>query len=441
MLPSGEVASFETSADALVTAIRKREITVQDATSHFLTRIAQSNGTIGAVRHTMSEAAMEAAGLWDKRIRSGEGPPPLIGLPVVVKENCDTVGVRCSAGLSFRNDHAPAVDSDITRRLREAGAIILGVSVSDPGAFSVRTPDVTHPVDPALTVGGSSGGSAAALASGFCLGAIGSDTGGSIRIPSACCGTAGLKPTYGAWSKEGVFPLVPSLDHIGPMARTASDVRLIWQALTQPRKSPARTVRKAGFDQNWVAVADPQIREAFARGLDMMQARGIEIVEVTLPDLDEISAMHGQIFIVEAAALHCAQHADDIASYPALARDWFAAARDIKLGTYVDACRKRHAMKLHIDRILGRVDAIVTPTIAVSRASKIGNTLEIAGQAHDYTMALVRMTSLFNHTGHPAVAFPIPDTGDSLSASIQLVGPWHAEAMLLDLAGLLERGA
>ncbi|MBV2186786.1 MAG: amidase [Rhizobium sp.] len=431
---SGKIAEFETSASALLEAVRNRDIRVQDVAARFLQRIEDANGTVGAVRQTLTEAAMAAAGAWDKRIRSGEALPPLTGLPVVVKENCDTIGARCSAGLSFREDHVPTVDSAITRRLREAGAIVLGVSVSDPGAFSVRTPDVTHPVDSALTVGGSSGGSAAALAAGFCLAAIGSDTGGSIRIPSACCGTAGLKPTYGAWSKEGVFPLVPSLDHIGPMARTATDVQLIWNALSPGAPNPSRQVRRAGYDPRWVELADPEIRSAFALCSERLRASSIEVVTVELPDLEEVSVMHGQIFMVEAAALHCSEHAEKIENYPDVARDWFAIARKMEVGAYVDACQRRHAMRRHVDSLLNHVDVIITPTIAVCRPPRATEMLTVAGQAFDYTMALVRLTCLFNHTGHPVISFPVAGANDQYAASIQVMGPWYSEAMISDLA-------
>lgn len=432
--------SIDTSAMAALAAIRQRDVSVAELTSRFLARITEGNAAVGAVRHSLADTAMAAALAMDKRIEARGVVPPLAGLPVVVKENCDTADVACSAGLSFRGDHVPSTDSAITARLRAAGAIILGTAVTDPGAFSVRTPEVTHPADPTLTVGGSSGGSAAALAAGFCLGAIGTDTGGSIRVPSACCGTVGLKPTFGALPMTGIFPLVPSLDHVGPMGLSVADVRLLWLALAdEAPRTPAKP-KRVGYDPAWVEMADQPIRAAFARGVATLKQNGIAAVEVRLPDLDEVMAMHGQIFLTESAAYHCSNYGDHIGAYPELARGWFAAARDISVGTYVDACSKRVAMTRAVDGLLRQVDAILTPTLAVARPPKHGQTILVGGVERDYTMGIVRLMALFDQTGHPAVAFPMAGGSDPLSSSLQVVGPRRGEQAVLDIAAMLETG-
>jgi Asp-tRNA(Asn)/Glu-tRNA(Gln) amidotransferase A subunit family amidase len=428
---------FEKSAVAACAAIRRRDVSVQELTSHFLARIERGNCGIRALRHVMADRAIEAAGVIDARIRAGEALP-LAGLPFVVKENCDTVGAPCSAGLPFRRNHWPSMDSWIVARLRAAGAIILGISVSDPGAFSVRTAEVTHPSDPALTVGGSSGGSAAALAAGFCLGAIGTDTGGSIRIPSACCGTVGLKPTFGSLPMDGIFPLVTSLDHVGPMAGSIDDVSLVWQALatsTQAGSTPSR--QRVGYDPAWVEVADQPIRTAFDLALERLSDQDITTIEIRLPDLEDVVAMHGQIFLPEAFAYHCAHHGENIDRYPAIAREWFAHAREMRVGTYSDACVRRVAMTRHIDELLEEVDAIVTPTLCIASPPKHAERVTIAGVEHDFTMGLVRLTCLFDHTGHPALAAPVGGAPDKLASSLQIIGPYGGEATVLRYAKLL----
>lgn len=425
---------------AALAAIRRRDVSVAALTSRFLERIGEGNAAIGAVRH-LSADAMTAALAMDARIQAGDALPPLAGLPVLVKENCDTAGVPCSAGLLFRAEHVPSTDSAITARLRAAGAIILGVSVTDPGAFGVRTPDVTHPVDPVLTVGGSSGGSAAALAAGFCLGAVGTDTGGSIRIPSACCGTVGLKPTFGAMPLDGIFPLVTSLDHVGPMARSVEDVRLMWHALAgDGSRPPSGGVQKVGYDPVWTDIADPVIQGAIAESLQRLRDRGIETVEIALPDLNDVDSVHGRIFLPEAAAYHEAHHHDDLEHYPSDARECFAEARLMGVDAYVDACVMRAEMRRAVDRVLSRVDAIIAPTLAVARAAKCAETLTIDHREYDFTTGLVLLTCLFNHTGHPVVAFPLPGMPDPLASSLQIVGRHHDEASILELATLLEHG-
>jgi Asp-tRNA(Asn)/Glu-tRNA(Gln) amidotransferase A subunit family amidase len=272
---------------AAVAAIRNRDCSVAELTEGFLARIGEHNPRINALRDSDADQARQTARALDARLDRGEDIGPLGGLPVVVKENCDTAGYACSAGLSFRTDHRPAQDSWVTARLRKAGAVILGTSISDPGAFGVRTAEVTHPIDAALTVGGSSGGSAAALAAGLCLGAIGTDTGGSIRIPSACCGTVGLKPSFGVLPMTGIFPLVPSLDHAGPMARTVGDTALLWSAIDVRRTDAQRPVSRVGVDPTWVADADAPIRDAFVAMLDRLTRAGVKVHEITLPGIDE----------------------------------------------------------------------------------------------------------------------------------------------------------
>ncbi len=426
--------AYQTSAVAALAAIADGTISARDLTAHFLDRIAADNGRINALRHVLADEALVAAEAIDAKVAAGDVLPPLAGLPVVVKENCDVAGVPCSAGLAFRNGHVPDRDAEITKRLRDAGAIVLGVSISDPGAFSVRTDAVTHPLDPELVVGGSSGGSGAALAAGFCLGAIGTDTGGSIRIPSACCGTAGLKPTFDALPMDGIFPLVQSLDHVGPMALNVEDTRVIWNALSGQAGAETKRIKRVGFDPAWVEIADQPIRDAVAMAKAALIEQGIEIVEIKLPDRHDLLAMHGEIFMVEAAAFHCSLYPENTIDYPELAQDWFEIARSMPVGTYVDAWTKRVAMRNAVNTIFESVDAIIAPTLCVARPAKHDTSLMVAGVETDYTMALAWLPCLFDETGHPALAFSVADAPDPLSASVQIVGPHGGEDTVFSLA-------
>jgi len=411
------------SAVAARDAVLRGDVSAVELADHFLARIELSGHATHALRATLPERALAAARAIDDMRAAGGALPPLAGVPVVVKENCDTVGAVCSAGLPFRSDRVVARDCAITRRLVAAGAVVLGVAVSDPGAFGVRTIEVTHPLDPDLTVGGSSGGSAAALAAGLCLGAIGTDTGGSIRIPSACCGTVGLKPSFGALAMDGIFPLVPSLDHVGPMANSLADIDLMWSALGDQQATIEPTdVRSIGYDPAWLMDADAEIAAAFDRLLGQLRARGVECREVRLPDLDAIAAMHGRIFFVEGAAYHRAHHGDDLAHYPEIARQWFEIAMRWPVADYVDACAQRAGMRRHVDGLLESVDLLLTPTLGLSRPRRDARELVVNGAPRDFTMALVRHTSLFNHTGHPVLAMPMPGSVSHPPASLQIIG-------------------
>lgn len=426
------------SATAARTAVGRGDISAEDLISHFVARGEERNTTIGAVRFLAADQALEAAQEIDQRRKAGGPLPPLAGVPVVVKENCDTAGVPCSAGLSFRADNRPPANAPVVTRLRDAGAIILGVSVSDPGAFGVRTIEVTHPDDAALTVGGSSGGSAAALAAGLCLAAIGTDTGGSIRIPSACCGTVGLKPSFGALPMDGVYPLIPSLDHVGPMARNVEDLTLMWDALCGGRQS-GRPTRSIGFDPQWIRDANPVVAKGLALVLERLERTGMIVKEVELPDLDDILEMHGRIFFVEGAAYHCANFGEDIPNYPAMAQEWFEMARHMPVADYVHACERRVRFTSVVDQLLEEVDLILTPALSVLHPQKDAPQLFVSGKPLDFTLAMVRQTCLFNHTGHPALAMPMKKSTVMPPPSLQIVGRRGDESKILDFGKSIEQ--
>ncbi|WP_158268971.1 amidase [Ensifer sp. NM-2] len=424
------------SMTAARVAITRRDVSVEALTSRFLSIIADSNSVIGAVRSVAADEALEAARAMDIRLEAGGSLAPLAGMPVIVKENCDTAGMACSAGLPFRAGHVPAADAPVVRRLRELGAIILGVSVSDPGAFGVRTAEVTHPCDATLTVGGSSGGSAAALAAGYCLGALGTDTGGSIRIPSACCGTVGLKPSFGRLPMEGIYPLIPSLDHVGPMARTVEDVRLMWDALSNGGKE-GKPVASVGFDPRWVEEADHPVADAFAAALDDMRRAGVDVRKVSLPRLHDVLQMHGRIFFLEGVAYHRAHFPEAVPHYPAMARQWFDLAWQMPASDYIEACENRVRFTREVDRVLGDVDLILTPALSVSKPRRDATELLVAGQSLDFTLAMVRQTCLFNHTGHPALVMPMREE-NTVCGGLQIVGRNGEENRILTFANMLE---
>lgn len=429
-----------TSAMAAVAAIRNHDCSAADLTERFLARIAEHNPRINALRDSDADQSRHTARALDARLDRGEDIGPLGGLPVVVKENCDTAGYACSAGLSFRESHRPTTDSWITARLRSAGAVILGTSISDPGAFGVRTAEVNHPIDTALTVGGSSGGSAAALAAGLCLGAIGTDTGGSIRIPSACCGTVGLKPSFDALPMSGIFPLVPSLDHAGPMARTVGDTALLWSALDVRRTDAPRPVNRVGVDPAWLADADAPIRDSFSVLLDRLTNAGIEVHEITLPGIDSVWDIHGDVFLVESAAWHLARYADRRSQYPKIAQDGFDLAEAMQVARYIKACRGRAQARNRVTAVLDTLDLILAPTLSVYLPPKESETLMVSGKTLDYVMALVRQTSLFNVTGHPSLAMPIPGKWAPVAPSLQIIGRYGAEHQILAFGTWLEAG-
>ena len=393
-----------TSAKAARAAFLCGAASAEEITLAMLAGIARENPRLNAYREVLPETALAEARAVDAARAAGQDPGPLAGLCVAVKENIDTVPAHASAGMRFLRDRKALEDSWITARLRALGATIVGTTISDPGAFGVRTAEVVHPADPDLSVGGSSGGSAAALAAGLCHAAIGTDTGGSIRIPAALCGVAGLKPSFGRWSLAGVWPLVPSLDHVGPMTRTRDDLSLVADALV-PDLAPRRAARHVVFDPDWIAECGGDVQETFAATLKTLERSGLTLSEISLPSLDRVSEVHSTIFCVETAAFYSGFVVPG-ADLPKEGRGAVDHADSIGMPAYLAACRDRQRMRAAVDAILKEGTVIVSPTTATAKASKAAGSLYVGGKERDFTYGLVRLTCLFDHTGHPAAALP-----------------------------------
>lgn len=388
--------------------------TAEDIARGFLDRIARENPRLNCYREVLTASALDEARAADAARGAGRDAGPLAGVCLAIKENIDCPPAAASAGMGWLRDRRPPVAAPVVARLRALGATILGTTISDPGAFDVRTPEVTHPADPMLCVGGSSGGSAAALAAGLAHGALGTDTGGSVRIPAALCGVAGFKPAWGPGALQGVWPLVPSLDHVGPMARTIADLEVIWRAMSVAEDArPEAALRAVAFDPVWIAGCDGGVQAVFERALALLARRGVQISEVRLPSPDQVSDMHRAIFCTETAAWYRA-HVAPGTDLPAAAMASLAHAETIGQGAYLAACDLRRAMTEQVEAVLPGNGLILSPTTVVGQAARDAPDLMVAGRRLDFTYALVRLTCLFNHTGHPALAWPF--AGGSLQA-------------------------
>ena len=401
------------SVKAARAAFTSGAVSAESIVRGFLDRIATENPKVNCYREVLADTALCEARAVDAARRQGRDAGPLAGICLAIKENIDCPPAAASAGMDWLHHRRPPVAAPVVAQLRASGAIILGTTISDPGAFDVRTAKVNHPADSALSVGGSSGGSAAALLAGLAHGALGTDTGGSVRIPAALCGVVGFKPVWGPGVLQGVWPLVPSLDHVGVMARTLPDLVAIWSVMSAPA-SVARASSIA-FDPGWSVDCDAEVRTAFAQALARLADHGVRLQEVELPALDQVSDMHRTIFCTETAAWYRAHVPPDTVLPPA-AMASLAHGETIGQGAYLAACDLRRAMTEQVDSVLRECDVILSPTTPVMRAPKHAKSLMIAGRDMDFTYALVRLTCLFNHTGHPAISLPVA------GASVQIVG-------------------
>src|SRR5699024_2874904 len=352
-----------------------------------LQRIEQDNPRIHAVTQVLGDTARETARNIDDARHNGAALGPLSGLPVLIKENIDVRGAVCSAGMPLFAQYRPAEDAPIVRHLRQAGAIILGMTASDPGAFGVRTDVTTHPQAPLHSVGGSSGGSGAAMAAGFAPVALGTDTGGSVRIPAACCLTASLKPTFGRHDLTGIRPLAWSLDHVGPMVRRVADIAPIQKVL-DPGFAATRSGLNVqdmviGFDPAFHADADADIRHAMQALLARITSAGNRIVRVSLPTPDEIATIHGPLLFADAAAYYEAAGLADHPDLPDLPRQGIEAGLGLSATAYARAAETRRQVRHQVSQALRQADIILAPTLPVLTPRKQEIRVEISGKDYD----------------------------------------------------------
>jgi Asp-tRNA(Asn)/Glu-tRNA(Gln) amidotransferase A subunit family amidase len=422
--------------------LRAGELTAVEVATSALQRIAADNPRVRAITDLSAARALEEARAIDALQRAGADLPALAGAPFVVKDMIDVEGVCCPAGLRFLAGRRAAEDAAVVRRLRAAGAVVLGVTATDSAGFAVRTPEVVHPRDPGVTVGGSSGGSAAAIAAGFAIGALGTDTGGSIRIPAACCGVAGIKPTHGLVETAGVLPLAPALDHVGPLAKRASDLGAMLGALAPRYLRQPIAAREAmpriGELSGWVRRAAPEVRRAVARARDALQRLGARLYEVELARDPRLDWAHSVIFCREAVDAHRARIAEHGAEYPERARSVFAEGARIGVGEYRAAQQAAAEARARVAALFERVDCLLLPTLPVLAPPVNAARIRVDGAELGYTEAMVMYTSVFNLTGHPALSLPVPADEVGPGASVQLVGAHDADAALIALGARLE---
>lgn len=411
-------------------ALRTGEVSAAQLTEECLAQIAVTERRLRAFVTVTSDAARAAAARADAELRAGQDRGPLHGIPLALKDLIATRGVRTAAGSAVLADHVPESDAAVVTLLGQAGAIMLGKTNTHEFAWGVFTPPTRNPWNTAHIPGGSSGGSAAAIAAQSALGALGTDTGGSIRIPSACCGITGLKPTLGLVPTDGIIPLSTTLDHAGPIARTTEDCALLLDALTSEAGSryaaqialPIADLRLGILAGPWEASVDPEVL-AIVRAAITVLGDDLPVVQPPAIDHQELLAAYRGIQGPEAAAWHMEQgyypaHADD---YTPVTRERLERAGQIPAVRYVAALRQRARYGAAWDEALRRanVDLLLAPTIAVSppRADQLDDPAVAAA----YADGLLRLTFPFNMTGWPALSVPAGFTAAGLPVGLQII--------------------
>lgn len=447
----------------LAGALRRGDLAPVEVTRASLDRIAATEPMLNAYVTVMADAALAQA-----RHLQEQGPGgPLWGLPVGLKDLFETAGVRTTAGSQILADYIPERDATTVSRIRQAGGVIIGKTATHEFAFGPTTDTPFHgPVHNPWRLdcvpGGSSGGSGAAVSAGSAALAMGTDTGGSIRMPASCCGVVGLKPTYGRVSKAGVLPLSWSLDHAGPLARTVADAALMLGVLAGPDPLDPTALPvpvddyltaatgeadlkgvQIGLPVGWLqGPIDPEVQARFGEALIRLQELGARVVEVTLPPAEVMSLVNRLLALAEAGAYHAPHLKGRAPEYSADVRARLELGQYLLARDYLLAHRLRTEMARHLHEVMSRVDLLVTPTMPIPPGLIHQATWTYPdGRTEAVVEAMIRFSAPFSVTGQPAISLPCGFTAGGLPVGLQLIGRPFGEAALLRVAGAFERAS
>jgi 1-carboxybiuret hydrolase len=446
---------------AIAAAVARGEVTARDVAIAALDRVAFRDRTVNAFTNVTNDRALAEAEAIDARRAAGHRLPPLAGVPFAVKNLFDVAGLPTLAGSRINAERAaPAADAVLVGRLRDAGAVLVGTLNMDAYAYGFTTENTAYgptrnPHDPSCVAGGSSGGSAAAVAAGIVPLTLGSDTNGSIRVPASLCGVFGLKPTYGRLSRTGTYPFVFSLDHLGPFATSAADLALAYDMMQGPDPSDAacaprpveptaallhkgtkglRIARLTAYFDEWANDDAQRASRTVAHALGAT-------AEIELPDAAVARAAAFVITATEGGALHLETLKARYDDFEPLSRDRLIAGALTPAAWYLKAQRIRAAYVERVRAIFERYDILVAPSTPC-RATPIGaSELNLAGRRLPLRPNMGMLTQPISFAGLPVAAAPIDDEA-ALPIGVQLIAaPWREDLCLRAAAALERSGA
>ncbi|MFO1082062.1 MAG: amidase [Reyranellaceae bacterium] len=419
-----------------------------ELTRALVERIERLDGRLKSYATVTAERALTQAAERDAERREGRCRGPLHGVPIAVKDLCDTAGIATAAGTAIHRAHLPSRDATVVARLEQAGAVLLGKLQMTEGAYGVHHPSVDPPKNPwnaAYWTGVSSSGSGVATSAGLCFGSLGSDTGGSIRFPSTMNGVTGLKPTWGRVSRAGVFPLAESLDHVGPMCRDARDAAMVLGVIAgadpaDPTAAPVAvpdylsalrdgvTGKRIGVPNNLVGL-DADARRTLDGAIAAFGTLGAVLVDVALPELDEAALAWIPLCALEAALAHEATFPARRAEYgPDLAAllDFGRGLSGLELGRKQQV---RARVKGELESLMASLDLLLLPVMGVAAPTVAG--LAAGGRTPQTTAARLRYTAPLDMSGQPSLTLPGGMTADGVPVGFQIVGRAFDEAAIL----------
>lgn len=436
---SDEIALL--SANELSGRYRTKDLSPVEVVDTLLARVEQLDGPINAWISVCRDEAMVEARASSARLAQGTPRGVIEGVPVAIKDNIDVAGVRTTCGSRILQNYVASRDAEVVARLRAAGAIILGKTNLLEFAYGNVHPDVgqcNNPWMPTRTAGGSSSGSSAAIAAGMVPLALGTDTGGSVRVPAAYCGIIGLKPTFGRVSTHGVFPLSWSHDHVGQLGRTAEDVRTLLDvvgtsggnALDDVPLRDLRGLRVGIVKEHMGTDIRPGVRRAFDRAVAIFCDGGAEVSDVSLPTWEQSEVVEVLISAPEATAIHLRWLQDRPSDYAVDTLTELELGTVIPAATYLKAQRFRHVMGAETRAIFAGVDILVSPTVGF-----VAPETDPATGTQLGALEALR-TRVHCVVGIPAVTVPAGTAEDNLPAGLQMAAAWGSDHRLLSIAGV-----
>jgi aspartyl-tRNA(Asn)/glutamyl-tRNA(Gln) amidotransferase subunit A len=443
-------------------ALRAHRFSSLELTNAAIARIERSGARLNAFITVTAERAREQAWEADTEMEAGRDRGPLHGIPIALKDLFLTRGVRTTAGSKVYENFVPDRDAAVVEKLEAAGAVMLGKLNMHELAYGITSANphfgaVRNPWDVAHSPGGSSGGSGAAVAAGLVYAALGSDTGGSIRIPASFCGTVGLKPTYGRVSRYGVLPLGYSLDHVGPLTRSVRDAAIVLNAIaghdrrdeTSSRRPVVDYVPDDGCSIRGLRVGLPQnfyferldgdvessVRGAVARA----ESLGAVVKPIQVPDIAALNAVARLILLAEASAVMepCTEPRQSFGPDVLALLDQ---GRLLPATDYVNAQRLRRKMRREFEKLWTDVDCLFLPTTPITAPAIGARSVRLGGSDEDVRLAATRLVRGINALGFPALSMPCGLSASGLPIGLQIVGPAFEEALILRIGAALEDG-
>jgi aspartyl-tRNA(Asn)/glutamyl-tRNA(Gln) amidotransferase subunit A len=450
-VPAGQGKDLPNSLTDLARAFRERSLSPVEVVDTLLQRIEADGKVLNAFITVTGERALQEAERAEREILAGRHGSALHGVPVGLKDLIFTRGVRTTMGSAFFKDHVPDHSAAVAVRLEEAGTVLLGKTNTHEFAYG-PTGDRSYfgptrnPHDPARISGGSSSGSAAAVAANLLYAALGSDTGGSVRIPAALCGVVGMKPTFGRVSKRGVFPLSWTLDHVGPLTRTVEDNALLLGALVghdpgdpysanSPAEDFARDVRRGvrggviGVPEDvYFEHLDGEGEERVREAIEVFRDSGAEVREVGIPHLRETLRAQRFTLAADAYAVHEERLKSEPDRFDEEVRKRLMDGERLKAHRYASAQQRKLGAREEFGRALEGVDVLLTPAVPIVATPIDAREVDIGGHEESVRSAVTRLTGPTNLTGFPSLSVPCGFTASGLPVGVQLIGRPFDEA-------------